>query len=86
LFLRAVVAEQEVIVLDEPFQFMSAESMARCAEYLEELGGKAAVVWIGHWEGERPWGEGEGMCSYFSLVRSGEAFVQEKRERWLMQV
>jgi len=51
---------KELVVLDEPFAFMEMNQIERCRRYLRELGGRTAVVWVGHWEGERPWREEEG--------------------------
>lgn len=50
---------KELVVLDEPFAFMEMNQIERCRRYLRELGWKTAVVWVGHWEGERPWREEE---------------------------
>lgn len=70
LFARAVVGagwgeaggegKKELVILDEPFAFMETDQIERCRGLLRELGGKVAVVWVGHWEGERPWREEEG--------------------------
>ena len=40
---------------------MEDDQIERCKAYLRALGGKSAVVWVGHWIEERPWGEAEGL-------------------------
>lgn len=65
-----------MVVLDEPFAFMEMNQIERCRRYLRELGGKTAVVWVGHWEGERPWREEEG-----TFDSTGEKGDERRRVR-----
>ncbi|KAL7417472.1 P-loop containing nucleoside triphosphate hydrolase protein [Mrakia frigida] len=67
---------KELVVLDEPFAFMEMNQIERCRRYLRELGGKTAVVWVGHWEGERPWREEEG-----TFDSTGEKGDERRRVR-----
>lgn len=60
LFCRAVVNDPELLILDEPFAFMEDDQIARCRSYLKAMGGRTAVIWVGHWIEERPWVEDEG--------------------------
>lgn len=60
LFCRAVVNDPELLILDEPFAFMEDDQIARCRSYLRAMGGRTAVIWVGHWIEERPWVEDEG--------------------------
>lgn len=60
LFCRAVANEPELLVLDEPFAFMEDDQIGRARAYLRRLGGRSAVIWVGHWIEERPWAEAEG--------------------------
>ncbi|KAH7096574.1 P-loop containing nucleoside triphosphate hydrolase protein [Auriculariales sp. MPI-PUGE-AT-0066] len=62
LLLRALVAKPELVVLDEAFMGMSKRQVDRATELLRTgLGREQAVVWIGHWEGECPWDDADGI-------------------------
>ncbi|EJD40307.1 P-loop containing nucleoside triphosphate hydrolase protein [Auricularia subglabra TFB-10046 SS5] len=60
LLARALVARPELVILDEAFMGMSKAQVERATRFLrDELGEGQAAVWIGHWEGECPWGDAD---------------------------
>ncbi|EJD34985.1 P-loop containing nucleoside triphosphate hydrolase protein [Auricularia subglabra TFB-10046 SS5] len=62
LLARALVARPELVILDEAFMGMSKAQVERATRFLrDELGEGQAAVWIGHWEGECPWGDADGL-------------------------
>lgn len=60
-------SRKELIILDEPFNSMEPDQIARCRRELRRLGSSVAVVWVGHWEGERPWGPEEPGAKFIKL-------------------
>ncbi|CED84344.1 Predicted transporter (ABC superfamily) [Phaffia rhodozyma] len=76
LFIRSIIHSPELLILDEPFAFMEQDSIERCRLYLDRLGDRSAVVWVGHWAGERPWTEDRG-----SILRLESGKVIERVAR-----
>lgn len=63
VFLRAVVGQPELLILDEPTQGMDEEIWAACRQFLKEeweteAGRRQAVVVVSHYEDEVPWSHG----------------------------
>lgn len=66
LMARAMVAKPELVILDEAFMGMTSAQVERATRWLrQESGPNQAIVWIGHWESECPWGGDD----YLRIVR-----------------
>jgi len=64
LLLRAIVSRPKLVLLDEAFSGMGKRQVEQATKLLRnegELGSDQAIVWIGHWEGECPWGVNDGL-------------------------
>lgn len=69
LFLRAVVPERDVLVMDEAFSGMEGAVRDRCLRVLEGVGAGVAVVVVSHEGGEVP----RGVRRWVRLVEPGRA-------------
>ncbi|TIB03333.1 hypothetical protein E3P96_01914 [Wallemia ichthyophaga] len=74
LFLaRALVNRSPLLILDEPFQGMTAQDVYRSRMYLQtQLGSEQAVVFVTHYENEVPWKIDQGR-----YIRLRDGFVEK---------
>ncbi|TIA99962.1 hypothetical protein E3P77_01825 [Wallemia ichthyophaga] len=74
LFLaRALVNRSPLLILDEPFQGMTAQDVYRSRMYLQtQLGSEQAVVFVTHYETEVPWKIDQGR-----YIRLRDGFVEK---------
>ncbi|KAJ8102663.1 P-loop containing nucleoside triphosphate hydrolase protein [Lipomyces tetrasporus] len=69
LFMRAIVKNPEVLILDEAFSGMNDESIFRCKHFVHEWGG--TVIAIGHLEDEIP------RCDKYIRLHGGENSAEQ---------
>ncbi|KAK9365819.1 P-loop containing nucleoside triphosphate hydrolase protein [Lipomyces kononenkoae] len=69
LFIRAIVKNPEILILDEAFSGMNDQSIFRCKQFVDEWGG--TVIAIGHVEDEIP------RCDKFIRLYGGENLVEQ---------
>ncbi|KAK9464731.1 P-loop containing nucleoside triphosphate hydrolase protein [Lipomyces arxii] len=68
LFMRAIIKNPEILILDEAFSGMNDESIARCKNFVDVWGG--TVIAIGHVDDEIP------RCSKYIRLHGGENLAE----------
>ncbi|KAK9237930.1 P-loop containing nucleoside triphosphate hydrolase protein [Lipomyces kononenkoae] len=69
LFLRAIVKNPEILILDEAFSGMNDQSIFRCKKFVDEWDG--TVIAIGHVEDEIP------TCDKYIRLHGGEILAEQ---------
>ncbi|KAK9433874.1 P-loop containing nucleoside triphosphate hydrolase protein [Lipomyces doorenjongii] len=69
LFMRAIVKNPEILILDEAFSGMNDESIFRCKQFVDDWGG--TVIAIGHVEDEIP------RCGKYIRLHGGDNLAEQ---------